>query len=90
MKILITLITLSALGLVHARPAHQSNFKQEEVRALLQNLMRSKGYQGTDIDDTTDNQNNFNALSLEGESANNQFFGMALMPAVKKIFNRKF
>ena len=90
MKILITLITLSALGLVHARPAHQSNFKQEEVRTLLQNLMRSEGYQGTDVDDTTDNQNNFNALSLEGESANNQFFGMALMPAVKKIFNRKF
>ena len=91
MKILITLIALSALGLIHARPAHQSNSKQEEVRALLQNLMRSEGYQDTNVDEyTTDNHNNFNALSLGEESASNQFFGMALKAAVKRIFNRRF
>ena len=85
MKIFITLIVLSALGLIHAKPASQSNFNQEEVKALLQNLMRSEAYQDTDAD-----QNNVNALSLEDETVNNQIFGWALKSAIKKIFNRKF
>ena len=89
MKIFITLIALSALGLIHARPASQSNFNQEEVKALLQNLMRSEAYQDTDADELG-SQNNFNALSLEDETASNQIFGWALKPAIKKIFNRKF
>ena len=89
MKIFITLIALSALGLIHARPASQSNFNQEEVKALLQNLMRSEAYQDTNADELG-SQNNFNALSLEDETASNQIFGWALRSAVKKIFNRKF
>ena len=89
MKIFITLIILSALGLIHARPASQSNFNQEEVKALLQNLMRSEAYQDTDADEFS-NQNNFNALSLEDETASNQVFGWALKLAIKKIFNHRF
>jgi hypothetical protein len=88
MKIFITLIVLSALGLIHAKPASQSKFNQEEVTALLQNLMRSEAYQDTDAEG--DNQNSFNALSLGDETANNQIFGWALKSAIRKIFNRKF
>ena len=88
MKIFIALIVLSALGLIHARPTHQSEFSQEEVNALLQNLVRSEDSQDTDY--TTGNRNNFNALSLGDETASNQFWGSALKAAIGKIFNRKF
>ena len=93
MKIIfITFIVLSALGLIHARPASQSNFNQEEVKALIQTLIQSEDYQDTGADELgSQNRYNFNALSLEDKTASNQIFGLSMkLWAIKKIFNRKF
>ena len=68
---------------------HQSNFNQEEVKALIQTLMQSEDYQDTGADELG-SQNNFNELSLEDETASNQIFGWAIKSAIKKIFNRRF
>ena len=86
MKIFITFIVLSALGLIHARPASQSNFNQEEVKALIQTLMQSEDYQDTGADEL----GNFNALSLEDKTASNQIFGWSMKWAIGKIFNHRF
>ena len=91
MKIFITFIVLSALGLIHARPASQSNFNQEEVKALIQTLMQSEDYQDTGADELgSQNRYNFNALSLEDKTASNQIFGWSIKWAIGKIFNHRF
>ena len=86
MKIFITFVVLSTLGLIHARPASQSNFNQEEVKALIQTLMQSEDYQDTGADEL----GNFNALSLEDKTASNQIFGWSMKWAIGKIFNHRF